>query len=164
MADTKSVTIRTRKFMTNRLLSRKQFVSFDHILSFFHRIFLSMFYYWTGIDWYLCSFRGRSSTSCTPEEQMCQRCYLFPSSWSEIRAFFSCHTLIIIIQSLLILLLLFEGWFEGEARDNIRCEGFTKDFRVPIPHTFWRWEIIWFRFDIWQYWKREEVWAQVQAH
>jgi hypothetical protein len=33
MAD-KAVTIRTRKFMTNRLLSRKQFVSFDpHILS-----------------------------------------------------------------------------------------------------------------------------------
>ena len=27
MADTKAVTIRTRKFMTNRLLSRKQFVS-----------------------------------------------------------------------------------------------------------------------------------------
>ena len=28
MADSKAVTIRTRKFMTNRLLSRKQFVSF----------------------------------------------------------------------------------------------------------------------------------------
>lgn len=27
MADNKAVTIRTRKFMTNRLLSRKQFVS-----------------------------------------------------------------------------------------------------------------------------------------
>ncbi|GKG21350.1 40S ribosomal protein S24-1, partial [Tanacetum coccineum] len=26
MADTKAITIRTRKFMTNRLLSRKQFV------------------------------------------------------------------------------------------------------------------------------------------
>ncbi|PKA64483.1 40S ribosomal protein S24-2 [Apostasia shenzhenica] len=35
MADTKAVTIRTRKFMTNRLLSRKQFVSSGTYLAYF---------------------------------------------------------------------------------------------------------------------------------
>lgn len=78
MADGKAVTIRTRKFMTNRLLSRKQFVSTLPFLISFHRRakknkkkknfhWINLFYFdilvcignWCAPSWQGQCFQGR---------------------------------------------------------------------------------------------------------